>query len=149
DSLVTKAKTIFGEPPKNIETITSLSFQNILDIENNSTWQKVIIGKADVEIAKLIQKLNNTDWVNEGRDYIQEDKNTCPFCQEETITDDFRKQLESFFDEQYTADIELLKSLKQDYFSNVDRLVNLLEQIEKEQKELKESKLDITKFTAS
>jgi wobble nucleotide-excising tRNase len=47
-------------------------------------------------IFKLIQHLNIDDWVNQGRNYLQ--SKTCPFCQEETITDDFKEQLKKYFD---------------------------------------------------
>mgnify|MGYP000203398336 CR=1 FL=1 len=54
--------------------------------------------------------MNINDWVNQGRDYIQED--TCPFCQEKTITDNFKEQLEGFFDETYLKDIGSIKKIK-------------------------------------
>jgi wobble nucleotide-excising tRNase len=62
------------------------------DIESNPIWKKIIIGKSDVDIANLIQKLNMNDWVNQGKKYLQENE-TCPFCQQETITNDFKNQL--------------------------------------------------------
>jgi len=81
NELKEKAKTIFGKKPITIPFITTINFDSIVQIEENKIWQKKIIGKVDVDIAKLIQKLNLNDWVNEGRGYLQEDK-TCPFCQQ-------------------------------------------------------------------
>lgn len=141
-----KAKTIFGETPQSIPVINQVSFERPIEIETNSVWKKIIVGKADVDIAKLIQKLNINDWVNQGRDYIQD--NTCPFCQQETISEDFRKQLENFFDETYLNDIKLLKVLKQEYNSITQNLVNQLNTIETNQKNFSETKLDVDKFSA-
>lgn len=146
DNLVAKAETIFGEQPERIEPISQISFERVVEIETNEIWKKIIVGKADVDIAKLIQRLNINDWVNQGKEYI-EDK-TCPFCQQETITDDFKKQIESFFDETYLKDIKQLKELKQEYNNLTQNIINQLNGIETNQKSLSNSKLDIDKFSA-
>ena len=141
-----KSKTIFGETPQSIPVISQVSFDRTTEIEANNVWKKIIVGKADVDIAKLIQKLNINDWVNQGRDYIQDD--TCPFCQQQTITEDFKKQLENFFDETYLNDIKLLKELKQEYNSLTQNLINQLNTVEANQKNFSDTKLDVDKFSA-
>ncbi|MDO9154929.1 MAG: AAA family ATPase [Paludibacter sp.] len=147
ENLKAKAKTIFGEVPQTITPINSISFDRIIEIENSEIWKKIIVGKADVDIAKLIQKLNINDWVNQGRDYLQEDK-TCPFCQEKTITDDFKSQLESFFDETYLNDIKSIKELKQEYNSLSQNLINELNTVETNQKDSKDTKLNNDRYSA-
>ena len=142
-----KAKTIFGEVPQNISPISPIAFDRILEIENDSIWKKIIVGKADVDIAKLIQKLNLNDWVNQGRNYLQEDE-TCPFCQQKTISTDFKKQLENYFDEAYLDDLRQIKELKQEYNSLTQNLINELNTIETNQKNIKGSKLDTDKYSA-
>lgn len=146
DNLKEKAKTIFGEQPQIIEPISQISFERILEIETKEIWKKIVVGKADVNIAKLIQELNINDWVNQGRNYIQDD--TCPFCQERTITDNFKQQLESFFDETYLKDINSIKELKQEYNTLIQNNINQLNAIESSQKEVKNTKIDINKFSA-
>ncbi len=146
DSLKKKAKTIFGEQPQRIELISQISFERVAEIETNKIWNKIIIGKANVDIARLIQRLNINDWVNQGRDYMQND--TCPFCQEKTITNDFKKQLENFFDETYLNDINLLKELKEEYTNLIQNIINQLDSIESRQRASYNSKLDIDKFSA-
>lgn len=147
DELTEKAKTIFGDVPTAMPLISSISFNRILEVEVNKIWQKKIIGKVDVEIALLIQKLNLNDWVNEGRNYLQEDQ-ICPFCQQTTITEDFKKQLEDYFDESFTADTGLVKVLADEYNRVAINLVNTLEQIEATEKSNITSKLDIDTFSA-
>ncbi len=146
ENLKAKAETIFGEQPQRIDPINQISFERIIEIETDEIWKKIIVGKADVDIAKLIQKLNINDWVNQGREYIQ--GNTCPFCQEETITDEFRSQIESFFDETYLNDIKQIKRLKQEYNTLIQNVINQLNTIEANQKVSSNTKLDVDKFSA-
>lgn len=146
DNIKAKAETIFGEQPEKIDFISQISFESVFEIVTNEIWKKIIVGKADVDIVKLIQRLNINDWVNQGKEYI-EDK-TCPFCQQRTITDDFKKQIDSFFDETYLKDIKQLKDLKQEYNNFTQNIINQLNGIEVNQKSLKKTKLDIDKFSA-
>ncbi|MFH6996892.1 AAA family ATPase [Flavobacterium sp. FlaQc-57] len=146
EELKLKAKTILGEVPQNITLINLITFDRVIEIEKNLIWKKIVVGKADVNISKLIQKLNINDWVNVGRNYIEND--TCPFCQKETITNDFKKQLESYFDETYLQDLNLINSLKQEYFGLIDNLLNELNLIEINQKNFSKSKLNNDKFSA-
>lgn len=66
--LEAKAATLFGERPIRIDIIPSIDIKaSIESIEQDAIWQKVIIGKTDVDIAGLITKLGNSDWVTQGR----------------------------------------------------------------------------------
>lgn len=147
NELIKKAKTIFGDEPVRMDLLTTIDFARILQIETNKIWHKKIIGKADVEIAKLILKLNLNDWVNVGRNYLQEDK-TCPFCQQLTITEDFRKQLENYFDETFTTDTKLVKDNCDEYNRLAQNLTNLLQGIETTEKANTVAKLDTEKFSS-
>ncbi|MDR6459924.1 wobble nucleotide-excising tRNase [Chryseobacterium vietnamense] len=148
EELKDRAKIIFNEIPQNIPLLSMPECDRILEIENHVIWNKIIVGKADVDIARLIQKFNINDWVNQGRSYIQDNDDTCPFCQKQTISEDFKRQLEFFFDKSYLQDLESLKKLKQEYEYLVQNIINQLDGIELNQKNLKSSKLDIDKFSA-
>jgi len=54
DELKERAETILGETPLKIEEIPIIDFVRLSEIEQNNIWFKKIIGKSDVEIAKLI-----------------------------------------------------------------------------------------------
>src|SRR3546814_9949258 len=71
------------------------------DLLDDSIWRKKIIGKQDVDIAKLIGALNLGDWLNQGLKYMHGD--TCPFCQQKTITDSFRAKVAEYFDDSFTS----------------------------------------------
>lgn len=142
-----RAETILGEIPVKIPEIPTIDFTGHSDIEQDSIWSKKIIGKSDVEIAKLIQRLNINDWVNEGKKHLQENE-TCPFCQEETITQDFRNQLESYFDETFINDTKKAKDLNDEYIRVFENIINELLQIESTEKINKNTKLDLDKFSS-
>jgi len=146
EELKEKSKTIFGKTPSELASISNIEFADLNTIESNDIWSKKIIGKLDVDIAKLIQNLNINDWVSQGKSYIQEN-NICPFCQQETITDDFRKQLEEYFDTTYLESINTIKKFKESYNLTSENIVNQLNQIVQEQKLNQDTKLDIEKFS--
>lgn len=146
EELKEKAVVLFGETPTIMSTLGDIDFTHLLDIEKNKIWKKKILGKADVEIASLIQKLNLNDWVNEGRSYLQDDE-TCPFCQQKTITESFRKQIENYFDESFTKDIATIKSLSEEYSRLSQNLLNALQQIEAAEKGNSKTKLNLESFS--
>lgn len=148
DYLLEKAATIFGKAPQAMNLLPEIEFSRLLEIENDKIWEKKIIGKSDVDIAKLIQKLNLNDWVNEGRSYIQENDQTCPFCQQATITEDFKNKLEKYFDKEFIADTELVKTNSEEYIRLLQNLTNELSQIEANEKANQTSKLKMESFTA-
>lgn len=136
-----KSDIIFGKIPEIIPLITDISFERLNEIEQDKIWQKKIVGKLDVDIAKLIQKLNLNDWVNEGRTYLQD--NICPFCQKETISEEFRKQLEDYFDESFTNDISILKNNSIEYNRLTTSLINELMQTEFSENSKESTKLKL------
>ncbi|WRA74780.1 AAA family ATPase [Helicobacter pylori] len=103
-------------------------------IENHSIWEQKVVGSGDAAIADLIKKLSNEDWVAWGREYIKENS-ICPFCQKETITEEFKKQLESYFDTNYQESTETIKKMKEDYTNKTDEVLERLDEtVETEQK---------------
>ncbi|MDY4426374.1 MAG: AAA family ATPase [Helicobacter sp.] len=98
---------------ENIHEISNVEFTNI---EDNSIFNETIVGNENIIIADLIKKLGNGDWVKEGFDkYILQDSQTCPFCQNNTITQEFKNYLENYFDKTYEEKIQEIKKLNNDY----------------------------------
>lgn len=145
--LENRAKTILGTPPKLIQLIEQPDFTRVSAIEINNIWQKKIIGKTDVDIAKLIQLLNINDWVNEGMNYLQKE-DICPFCQQKTITLEFRKKLEDYYDDSFIIDTKLVKSNVDEYNQLASNLINALTNIETSEKSNSDSKLNVEKYSA-
>lgn len=87
-------------------------------IENNSIFSEVIVGNENATISSLIKKLHNADWVKQGFCYLSDstEVNTqCPFCQQETITQDLYNQIKDYFDVTYQERIEEIVKMKNQY----------------------------------
>lgn len=147
EELEAKAATVLGTAPVKLPLIAQIDYARLLELESDPIWEKKIIGKSDIDIAKLIQTLGINDWVNEGRGYIRDD-GICPFCQEETITQSFRDQLGSYFHKTFEEDTQQVKALTTEYTLASQTLVNLLEEIEAKEKANPASKMELELFSA-
>jgi len=110
--LIEKGSTLLGERPEVYPEIPFIATNPLSFIEQDDIWQRVIVGKSDVNIAAMMDALGSHDWVNHGRNYIS-DNDTCPFCQQDTINEAFRAQLEGYFDDDFSVQTERVSSLKQ------------------------------------
>ncbi len=115
-------------------------------VENHSIWEQKIVGSGDVAIADLIKKLSNEDWVAQGREYLSKDGNACPFCQQETITEEFKKQLESYFDTSYQESTDTIKKMKENYTNKTDRALEQLDKIVEAEQKNQQTKLNTESF---
>lgn len=130
EKLEEKYKTIFKENMIKYENFEEIDFEEITKLESNKILQKVITGKQNIEIGKLIQKLNNSDWVKQGLEYVKNDNDPCPFCQR-NLNKNLLDTISNFFDETYDNDCETLTNLKQQYesenhkiFLQLDKIIN-------------------------
>ncbi|WQX86499.1 AAA family ATPase [Helicobacter pylori] len=114
-------------------------------IENHSIWEQKIVGSGDVAIADLIKKLSNEDWVAWGREYIKENS-ICPFCQKETITEEFKKQLESYFDTSYQESTETIREKMEDYTNKTAEVLERLDKIVETEQKNQQIKLNTESF---
>ncbi|MEJ8624364.1 ATP-binding protein [Helicobacter pylori] len=140
EKLKEKIEIVFGEN----QTELALLECNLTDfdfIENHSIWEQKIVGSGDAAIADLIKRLSNEDWVAWGREYIK-DNSICPFCQKETITEEFKKQLESYFDTSYQESIETIKEKMEDYKSRTAGALERLDKIVETEQKNQQTKLD-------
>lgn len=117
-----KAETIFGPTPTKENIIQELDAEALLGLEENPILKKRVIGKEDVDIAALINKLDNSDWVRQGRKFYDTTTRICPFCQQKT-SEAFAKSLNKYFDETYERDIEAINDLITDYTRESDKLL--------------------------
>ena len=126
-------------------TIDRISI-DVDDIEKSELLKKVIVGNKNSTVANLIEKLNNSDWVNKGLDYVDnnEEPATCPFCQQKTITKGFLEQIEEYFDKSYQEDKARLDSMMQSYVDKTSILIANIEKLEKNKFiESNQKKIDI------
>ncbi|MGB6145341.1 MAG: AAA family ATPase [Rhodanobacter sp.] len=110
DDLAARAATVFGDTPARTDRLTVIDAGPLLAHEANTILSKKVIGKQDVDIAAMIERLNNSDWVRQGREFYRQNDATCPFCQQST-TPAFAASLEAYFDETYGQDKQAIDGL--------------------------------------
>ena len=141
--------TLFGKKP---ETCAEFVFQidcitdEINSIERDPIFRRVVAGNKDIPIGKLIQTLNNGDWVNRGRQYVTEN-DVCPFCQKQTIDDSFRQQLEAFFSGEYDECVRHIGQLIYNYTIHTQSLIAAFGEIAEDTNKCAIGKLDKEKFS--
>lgn len=116
-----KAETVFGTTPVIETAISGFSFSNIVGHESDPILAKKVIGKEDVDIAELIQRLGNSDWVKQGHAFYERSKPTCPFCQQKVL-ESFEASLSSYFDESFAKDTKAIADLLRAYDSDANVL---------------------------
>lgn len=116
DDLKAEASSIEGEGAAPFTNFPALS-AGWLSIEGDLLWSKVIVGSQEGSVAEFIAKAGNSDWVKQGLQFISdsEDRQACPFCQQETITKNIIVSIRKVFDEAYEHDIKQLELIKAQY----------------------------------
>lgn len=126
DELKEKAQTIFSNGLQRATPLQSLLVDDIVACENNALLQKVIVGNQDVDIASLINRLGNSDWVKQGRQYYEQEPDICPFCQQSTDSH-FAENLSAFFSDAYDHDLRALEQLHASYHAESEKLMTFLQ----------------------
>lgn len=125
DDLKSDLQSISGDNAQKYSTLPQISFAS-QNIETESLFGKQIVGNENSTVSQLIKELGNSDWVKEGLHYLPEEqiqKNaTCPFCQENTISNDLIESIKNYFDASYEADINDLKSFLEKYSQEIQNI---------------------------
>ena len=123
-----KAETVFGDTPQQEEILVIPNWKNLLNQETDPILKKKVIGKSDVDIAAMILKLGNSDWVKEGRKFYDPEERICPFCQQDTGVS-LEKSLNDYFDETFETDSAAISKLHGDYKSDSLSLLQNLQTV--------------------
>ncbi|MHA7846752.1 AAA family ATPase [Serratia sp. D1N4] len=108
------------------QTLCSQISLSELSVDSKELLNTVIVGNEDSPVAGLIDKLRNSDWVNDGLKYIELiDDNRCPFCQSNTITAVLVGEIRSYFDETYQRSVEQLKAIQATYIEIIESFPSL------------------------
>lgn len=131
-NLLARAKALYGIKPERCGRF-AFFFEQWLDkideIRTDPIWNIVIAGNKDIDIAKIINELGNSAWVGQGRQYILPNSNICPFCQQETISDEFKEKLEAFFDTEYKRRVDQVKQLSETYREASNHIITAMEEL--------------------
>jgi len=122
------AEGVFGSTPTVEASVPSIDAAKLLLHEANPILKKRVIGKEDVDIAAMIKKLENSDWVREGRAFFEVNEETCPFCQQST-SEAFAQSLNEYFDESFVTDSKTIDELATNYATEAARIQQKLASI--------------------
>jgi len=151
-TLLKRAQTLYASKPERrskFEVNIDWSLKHLDEIRNDSIWDTVIAGSRDVDIADLIDELGNSSWVDQGRQYINAESKVCPFCQQETLSSDFRKKLESFFDTEYKRKVDRICVLLDEYRNSAKQIIDAIEiAIQDKNDAIQTSNLNVDTYTA-
>ncbi len=128
DEINEKCKQVFSDTLKAYDQIPEVTFPDLSDIETSPILAIKIVGKEDVPMGALISKLNNSDWIKQGLDHLEQAENQCPFCQQ-AVNDNLRLEIEAVFDETYEQKIKELEDYKQTYTQTISTVITDLKEI--------------------
>lgn len=116
-----RAESVFSQTPTTEVSVRVVDSTKLIAHETNQLLKKRVIGKEDVDIAAMIKKLGNSDWVRAGMGFYEVNSGDCPFCQQST-TEAFAKSLAEYFDETFLTDSKAIDKLTIDYATDAARL---------------------------
>lgn len=112
EELSQRVESVFKAPQDKVSGIPAIQYDSTL--EEHSIFQTKIIGKEDIDIARLISELDISDWVQQGHKKLESTNDLCPFCQQ-SLPVGFKENLEEYFDGTYTEQIQILESTIKEY----------------------------------
>ena len=122
EELNEKALVLYGDAPSALASAPALDLASLISLQSDTILAKKIIGKGDVDVGVLIERLGNSDWVRQGIRYLEHSDDHCPFCQQ-GISHDFEKNLSRYFDETFEAGVKALKEFGELYSLKVDEVM--------------------------
>lgn len=126
-----KYQSLFIDEPIEEQAIESIDTSEINLLQTNSKLSQPVVGRKDVDISALIDKLQASDWVREGyQNYYNADERICPFCQQRT-SENLAKNLEDYFDKNYSQSIENLDSFLTKYETETNTILTRVKAIPK------------------
>lgn len=127
DELKRKAGTLFEEGLVLHEIVSSIDFTAIQNAGKAPVLAKKVVGKEDVDVAALIRRLGNSDWVKQGLSYLAHESQ-CPFCQQEVDASLYAK-LNDYFDEVYVVDLAAITATLTNYRMLASEISRLLDEL--------------------
>jgi wobble nucleotide-excising tRNase len=127
DALKTRAGSLFDQAVEHLCTIKPIDARDLVSAEAEAVLVKKVVGKNDVDVAALIRRLGNSDWVRQGLPYIEKG-GQCPFCQQ-AIKDDLAARLNAYFDETFLADMADITRVVERYEVHAQDIIVRLREI--------------------
>lgn len=113
NDLVIRGNVVYSESSVKKELLKLPDIKFLNDIINDDIWRKKIIGNIENPLYEIIEQLHNSDWVSQGRDFLN-NKDICPFCQQ-PLKHQFLDDLKAYFNENYEKDKASLNTYRKIY----------------------------------
>jgi wobble nucleotide-excising tRNase len=127
DDLKNDLQSISGENAQKYSELLQINFFS-KNVETEALFRKQIVGNENSTVSQLIREVGSSDWVKAGLKYLPiepfKENETCPFCQEKTITKALVESIKNYFDASYKADIDSLESFFQVYLQAIQLIPN-------------------------
>lgn len=114
-----RALILYGAQPVKMSLVPNLDLTRLIAFESSPILAKKVIGKEDVNVSAIIQRLGNSDWIRQGMRFLEHTDDQCPFCQQ-VIPRNFEQDLAEYFDETFEADSKAVSTLRTNYFQVAD-----------------------------
>lgn len=114
DELKSRAAVIFEKGLTRENAFPMPDSAELTRLEALPILAKKVVGQGDVDIAGLINRLGNSDWVKQGIGYFRQSEPQCPFCQQD-VEANLAKRIGDYFDEAYDRDIADITRLAAGY----------------------------------
>ena len=128
EELKKKVLTVFQKGLGHQTIVSTVEMGQLMYLEGSAVLAKKVVGKDDIDIATLIRRLGNSDWIRQGLGYVTEADGQCPFCQQD-FTDELLGRLNDYFDETYLNDISAINTLHDEYERRSADVIKKLEEI--------------------
>ncbi|SHG92957.1 AAA family ATPase [Bradyrhizobium erythrophlei] len=126
DELKRKAVTLFEDGLERHAVIGTIDITDLLAVERAPVLAKKVLGKEDVDVAALIRRLGNSDWVRQGLQYLGHGSQ-CPFCQQE-VEAELAARLNAYFDETFLNDMASIAAALETYDVVAGSTLKMLEE---------------------
>ncbi len=127
DDLKNDLQSISGDNAQKYSELPQITFV-AKRVEEEILFTKQIVGNENSTVSQLIKELGNSDWVKTGLQYLPtepiQENETCPFCQEKTISKPLVESIKNYFDASYEADISSLKMFLEEYSQTIQSIPN-------------------------
>lgn len=110
-------------------TINIINVDNLNTVLHDQIFSEKIEGSKDISLSNLIDKMNNSNWVKEGIQYLEKSDDKCPFCQK-GIDENLISNLNNYFNEDYSKKLEKISCLKETYLTEKALLIEYIKIIE-------------------
>lgn len=127
DDLKNDLQSISGDNAQKYSELSEIAFAS-QNVETETLFSKQVVGNENSTVSQLIKELGNSDWVKAGLQYLPTEptpeNETCPFCQEKTISNTLVENIKDYFDASYESDINSLKAFLSDYSQAIQSVPN-------------------------